>query len=110
MDLDFNLVWLGQDTITEALHSGKDFLLRNPIASLDESTWHISEMAFKVSEQPDDGDYIKLDIYASQLINGQSKNKCLELKDIMFSALLTSRILYVHVDSKWEIVALTTTT
>lgn len=57
-------------------------------------------MVFKVCKQPDDGDYIKLDIYASQLINGKRKNKCLELKDIVFSALLTRRILYVHVYSK----------
>lgn len=101
MDLGINLVWLGQDTITEVLHSGEDFLLRNPIASLDEYTWRISEMVFKVCEQPDDGDSIKLDIYAGQLINGKSKTKYLELKDIMFSALLTRRILYIHVHSKW---------
>ena len=66
-------------------------------------------MVFKACEQPDDGAYTKIDIYASQLIKGKSKIKCFDLKDNIFSAPLNRRILYVHVDSKWEIVEWTPT-
>ena len=38
-------------------------------------------MVFKACEQPDDGAYTKIDIYASQLIKGKSKIKCFDLKD-----------------------------
>lgn len=65
-------------------HSGRIY---SPTGSSDQRTWHIRAMVFKRCERPGDGDYIRLNIYASQLINGQSENKCFEIMCFLSSYL-----------------------